>query len=310
MKPMPILAAAAAAAAVALLAAAAHADTLTPEQQAEVNKLRAIDASLHPRTGDIDIPDAKVTLHLGDNYYFLDAKDAQNILVNAWDNPKDVAAGTIGLVFPKGGHFYDENGWAAVVTYEASGFIRSEHHEKSDFDQVEKAIRDGEAASNAARQKVKAAPIHFVGWAQPPTYDDAKHAVIWARDLKFGGQDVDTLNYDVRVLGRRGYLSLNMVSVMPQLAAVRTAATDLERTAQFQAGSRYDDFNIATDKTSQLGLVGLVAAGAGAVLAQKLGLFAVVLLFLKKGLVLIVAAVSGGAAWLRRRFGKTPPAKP
>ena len=300
MKLLPLLAVA------AVLTTAARADTLTPEQQAEVKKLRAINDSLHPRTGDIDIPAAKVTLHLGDGYYFLDAKDARNVLVNAWDNPSDAVSDTIGLVFPKGGHFYDTDGWAAVVTYEASGFIRSEHHEKSDFDQVEKAIRDGEAAGNEARKKVNAPPIHFVGWATPPTYDEAKHAMIWARDLKFGGQDVDTLNYDVRVLGRRGYLSLNMVSVMPQLAAVRTAAADLERTAQFQAGSRYDDYNMATDKTSQLGLAGLVAAGAGAVLAQKLGLFAVVLLFLKKGLVVIVAAATGGAAWLRRRFGKKP----
>ena len=300
MKLWPILVVA------ALLATAARADTLTPEQQAEVQKLRAINASLHPRTGDIDIPAAKVTLHLGDNYYFLDAKDARNVLVNAWDNPADSVADTIGLVFPKGGHFYDVNGWAAVVTYDAAGFIRSDHHEKRDFDEVEKAIRDGEAAGNDARKKVNAPPIHFVGWAQTPTYDDAKHAIVWARDLKFGGQDVDTLNYDVRVLGRRGYLSLNMVSVMPQLAAVRAAAVELERTAQFQPGSRYDDFNLATDKTSQLGLVGLVAAGAGAVLAQKLGLFAIVLLFLKKGLVLIIAAASGGAAWLRRRFGKKP----
>ena len=37
-----------------------------------------------------------------------------------------------------------------------------------------------------ARAKSGAPLIHFVGWAQPPSFDPASHTMIWARDLHFG----------------------------------------------------------------------------------------------------------------------------
>ncbi len=288
--------------AVALVCTTAMADEPTPEQQALITKFRAIKNSLHPETGDIKIPSANVTLHLGDEYYFLPHDEARNVLVNAWNNPASAAEGELGMIFPKGTNFWDEKGWAAVVTFEPSGFISSSQYSQSDFDSAAKAMRDAEDASNEARKKAGAVPIHFVGWAQPPQYDEQNHTVIWARDLHFGAADVDTLNYDVRVLGRRGYLSLNMVSEMPELAVIRQDAQELRAKAEYEPGSRYEDFNTATDKKSALGIAGLVAAGAGVVLAQKLGIFAVAALFLKKAFVLIFAAFAALAGWVRNLF--------
>src|SRR5207253_9972846 len=96
---------------------------------------------------------------------------------------------------------------------------------------------------------------------------------------------------------------MNMVSTMPYLVKITTSAMDLRNTAEFQNGSKYEDFVPATDKKSALGMAGLVAAGAGAVLAQKLGIFAVIALFLKKGIVLVIAFFGAAVAWLRRKFG-------
>jgi uncharacterized membrane-anchored protein len=290
--------------ALGLICGSAVADELNPEQQALVTKLRTIKSSLHPETGDIKIPSANVTIHLGDEYYFLPPDEARNVLVNAWNNPASAANGELGMIFPKGSNFWDEKGWAAVVTFEPSGFISNSQYSQSDFDDAAKAMRDTEDASNEARKKAGAVPIHFVGWAQPPQYDQQNHTVIWARDLHFGAADVDTLNYDVRVLGRRGYLSLNMVSEMPELETIRQDAQELRARAEYEPGSRYEDFNMATDKKSALGIAGLVAAGAGVVLAQKLGLFAAAALFLKKAVVLVIAALAALAGWVRNLFSR------
>lgn len=162
-----------------------------------------------------------------------------------------------------------------------------------DYDGVLASMREGESASNAERQKGGYPAINLVGWAQPPSYDAQTHALIWARDLKFSSSPVDQLNYDVRLLGRRGVLSLNMVSDMTHLADVRAAAGSFGRAATFRPGSAYADYDKSTDKAAGYGLAGLVAAGAGLAVAKKIGLLAVLAGFWK--FILIGFAAAGGA---------------
>jgi uncharacterized membrane-anchored protein len=50
------------------------------------------------------------------------------------------------------------------------------------------------------------------------------------------------------------------------------------------------------------GLAGLVAAGAGVLVAKKLGFMAVILLFLKKGFAVLIAAGLGAIACFKRKF--------
>jgi hypothetical protein len=45
----------------------------------------------------------------------------------------------------------------------------------------------------------------------------------WARELKFGEQPVNTLNYNIRVLGRKGVLVLNFIANMDQQAVADTS---------------------------------------------------------------------------------------
>lgn len=204
----------------------------------------------------------------------------------------------LGLVLEKGATVF-QNPWGAVITYEDTGYVSDKDAKSEDYDSVLESIRDGEEERNEARKKAGYPAIHLAGWAQPPSYDASNHALIWARDIKFSGQAEDTLNYDVRLLGRSGVLSLNMVSSMSSLADVRRAAADFGRAASFDRGQSYADYDSATDKTAEFGLAGLVAAGAGVAVAKKLGLLAIVLGLGKK--LLLLAAVAGAAIV---RFGK------
>ena len=266
-------------------------------------RMRALEGSIHPQSGIVTLPSAKAKLNLGDSYYFLPAQDAQRILVEAWGNPPEAATNVLGMVFPKGRSFNDGT-WGAVLEYEDTGHISDKDASSQDYDSVLSDMKSSAEEENEARKQQGYPESHIVGWAQAPTYDAQNKTLIWARDIKFEGAEDNTLNYDVRTLGRSGVLSLNMVDVMPNLPMVRTAAAQLGSTVQFDEGARYADFNASTDKTAEYGLAGLVAAGAGLAVAKKVGLIGILLLVLKKGLVVLLAAGAGAIAWMKKKFGR------
>ncbi len=270
-------------------------------------------AGLHPQTGTVRLSDDAV-LNLGDAYYFVGPEDAKKILVDAWGNPPDQADGVLGMVFPKDGTPFDA--WGAVVTYEKTGYVSDKDATTTDYDKYIKDIQAGEAADNAERKKNHYATTHLVGWAQPPSYDKAHHYMIWARDIQFGDQTTDTLNYDVRILGRRGVLSMNMVDSMANLSDIRPEAAQLAAASGFGDGARYDDYKQG-DAKAAYGVAGLVAAGLGLAAAKKLGLLAVILAFGKKIFVFLMAGFAAIGRWFSARFGKkkaatvaAPPSSP
>ncbi|QPQ55890.1 DUF2167 domain-containing protein [Allosphingosinicella flava] len=257
--------------------------------------------SLHPATGDVAIAGANAVLHLGSNYYFLPADEAKRVLTDVWGNPPDVAEGVLGLVLPAGKTVFDDS-WGAVITFEETGYVSDEDAKTSDYDEIIENIRAAEPEINAERARGGYAEQHIVGWAQAPTYDPQTHSLIWAQNIRFGDQADHSLNYDVRLLGRKGVLSMNMLSSMSHLAETREAAGKFGRSAEFTPGNRYADFNPATDAKADFGIAGLVAAGVGVAAAKKLGLLALLLAFGKKFLVLILVGATGIWRWLRNHL--------
>jgi uncharacterized membrane-anchored protein len=146
--------------------------------------------------------------------------------------------------------------------------------------------------------------MSVTGWAQPPSYDKAAHALIWARSFRIFGESTESLNYDVRLLGRKGVLSMNMLWDMPHLAEVRAAAHDFGKVATFTSGSTYAEYNSGTDKAAGYGLAGLVGLGVGVAVAKKVGLIALLLPFLKWIAVGAIALWAAFKGFVGRLFGR------
>ena len=156
------------------------------------------------------------------------------------------------------------------------------------------------AVANPDRKKDGYPTMQLVGWAQPPRYDSSGKRLYWAKELAVEGYDGHTLNYDIRVLGRSGYLSLEAVSHMQDLALVNDGMAQVLPMAEFDAGHRYADYKPGSDKLAEYGLAALVGGG----IAAKTGLlakFGLMLLALKK--FVIVAFVAIGA-FIKKIFGK------
>lgn len=283
--------------------AAEPAPVLTPQQAAELQRMETLVDSLHPLTGSVELTTANVTLNLGEAYYFLDANDARRVLTEGWGNPPEAVQGVIGMIFPAGKTFMDPV-WGAVLSYAPDGYVSDHDATTINYDQLLTDLRQGEEAENKARAAQGYPGSHLVGWAQAPTYDAGRHAMVWAKEIAFtDGPGVNTLNYDVRVLGRYGVFSMNMVTGMDQLEPTRAAANELMGTATFNAGARYGDYKDGVDKKAAYGMAGLVAGGAALAVAKKVGILGILLLILKKGAVFIIAGLAAAGGWLRTMFG-------
>ncbi|HTD29871.1 MAG TPA: DUF2167 domain-containing protein [Xanthomonadaceae bacterium] len=276
------------------------------ESNPRLVQARQLLASLHFQQGDIAVPGASAHFNLGPEFRFLDKADTRKVLEQLWHNPPDDKV--LGMVVPANTSLIDDHGWAVVVTRTDEGHVSDADAEKADYAQMLKDMQNGIAAENPEREKAGYAQMTLVGWAAPPHYDAASKKLYWARELAFSGAMQHTLNYDVRVLGRTGFLSLNAVASIGDSAIVQSGMQRLLPMVDFDPGQRYADFNPSTDKIAEYGIAALVAGG----IAAKAGLFAklgVILLAAKKFIILAFAAI---AAWFKKMFGgkdknKRPP---
>jgi uncharacterized membrane-anchored protein len=235
------------------------------------------------------LPNKVATLHLGTRYRYLDPANTETMLV-AWGNPE--GGGTQGAIVPADVDPFAAESWAVILTYEEEGHIDDSDAAKIDYDDLLKDMKDGESDENKDRKKAGYEAVHTIGWAEKPRYDAAAKTLYWAKELDFEGSTAHTLNYDVRVLGREGVLSMNAVGTMSQLQQIRGDMRPLIQVAEFNSGHRYAEFNSKTDKLAEYGLGALIAGGV----AAKLGLFAklgVILLAAKKFVIMGVIAIGG-----------------
>lgn len=249
------------------------------------------------QTGDVTLPNKVATLHLGEKYRYLNPAETSKLLM-AWGNEADDT--TQGTIIPADVDPMSESGWAVILTYDDDGHIDDSDATEIDYADMLKDMKEGTEDHNAARKEAGFEAVHLVGWAEAPHYDAATKKLYWAKELDFEGSPSHTLNYDVRVLGREGVLSMNAVASMNQLQQIRAEMRPLIDVAEFNEGYRYADFNAKTDRMAEYGLGALIAAGVGA----KLGLFAklgALLLAFKKFIIIGVIALGGLVA---KMFGK------
>lgn len=294
---------------IALLAQAVAAPTfaapVTPEQSEapgatpavasdsqEKMSPEAFVASLHFKKGKVVVGDNLATFDLPDSFVFLDGADAERVL-EAWDNPPSEDL-PLGMLMPAGISPFAKESWAVTVEYEESGYVSDEDAEKIDYTQMLKDMQGDLRESNPEREKQGFEPIQLIGWAAPPRYDAAEKKLYWAKELQFGDAREHTLNYNIRVLGRKGVLVLNFIAGMEQLPEIEKSVGKVLAMTEFNPGSRYVDFNPSVDKVAAYGLGALIAGKV----AAKAGLFAMLLVLLKK--LWIVPALAIG--WISRRF--------
>jgi uncharacterized membrane-anchored protein len=275
-------------------------DSSQVDVAAIVARMDSIENSFKFERGSITLKNGVGTLQVPAGFKYLEPVQAERVLTDLWGNPKDNS--TLGLLLPENQKLLSDSGYVFNLEYDEIGFVKDDDADDINYDELLQQMQKESIEANAERKKLGYDPIAIVGWASSPFYDKERKILHWAKEIKFGDATVNTLNYNVRILGRKGVFILNAIATMPNLPTVKNDLPKVMDIVKFSDGNQYKDFNPDVDHVAAWTIGGLVA---GKVLA-KVGFFALILKFWK----IIALAVAGffGYVWKRIRGKKDDPA--
>lgn len=262
--------------------------TLTAQPNDDVTN---IVKGLKYQTGKVILGDKLATLNVPSNFKYINGKQSKLVLENVWGNPP--SAEPLGMLFLKNQSPISDNfTYAISIDYSEEGYIKDDDAKDLDYGDLLDEMKSDMKESNESRKKEGYPSVELVGWASPPFYDEKSKKLHWAKTLKFEGSEADTLNYNIRILGRKGVIVLNVIADADKLPLVNEELDAIVNSTEFNEGNRYEDFNPGLDTVAAYGIGGLIA---GKVLA-KAGFFALLLKFWK----VIALAVIGGFGVLKK----------
>lgn len=247
----------------------------------------------------IDVGSNFASLDLPANLMYLNKEDTVKLQQKIGNAP---SSKEIGSIYPE-----DLNeSWFIVVEYDEVGYIKDDDKNNIDADAILTSYKEGTEEQN--KDKAPDDQIHVVGWDVKPFYDDATKTLQWSM-LAEDAQKNPLINYNMQKLTRKGYVSLLLVSDPARLATDKKTLNELLPKFQLKSGNRYEDFQEGSDKVADYGLTGLVLGGLGLAVAKKVGLLALLLVFLKKAWVLVLIVLGVAFRFIKTKIFKRPAAQ-
>jgi len=197
---------------------------------------------------------------IGDDYVYLDA-DGTKQLMELTQNP--VSGLEMATVAPAS----NDANWFLVFEFDQVGYVPDDEKDSLDADAMLTAIRKGTEAANEERRARGWGTMQIVGWHEPPHYDTRTNNLSWAITGESDGQR--NVNRIVKLLGRRGVMTVTLVSSPDELATAIPAVETLLAGYQFKPGNTYAEYMPGTDQLATYGLTALVVGGAGAALVKS-----------------------------------------
>jgi uncharacterized membrane-anchored protein len=253
----------------------------------------------------VAVTEALATVDLPAGFVYLGKEDTKGFLEATGNKagPHDV-----GTILPQ--ELDQERVYFISVEYDPVGYVKDDEADKLDAAGLLQSIREGTEASNEFRIQKGFKPLHVLGWNEQPRYDRASHQIVWAIN-GHSDDEGDSVNFNTRVLGRAGFLSLDLVCAPKILTELKPTMASLLTKTSFDPGSTYADFKPGKDKVAEFGLAALVVGGAAVAgkAALKVGLLSklgAIILGAKKLFILIGIAIAG---FFRKLFGRKKPAE-
>lgn len=240
-----------------------------------------------PATGAIG---NNATIDIPKDYVFLDAAETTRYV----EMSKNIPSGDEQLFAPTTGD------WDAYFSFAPEGYVKD--NETLDADALLETIRSNQKEANAERRRRGWSEYTITGWHLAPRYNPDTRVLEWATMLKAEGSEGVSINYNTKVLGRKGVMSVQLVSSPEKFEAGLAAFKGKLNGFKYKPGDRYADYKPG-DHVAEFGLAALVAGGAAAVAAKK-GFFAVIAAFLAAAWKFVLMGIAGLGIWLKSLFGK------
>jgi uncharacterized membrane-anchored protein len=228
------------------------------------------------------------SLDLPDGYVFLNPDDTGKLRTIT----HNVGGGTQYFLAPQ------DLRWGAYFTYRDDGYVKDD--DKIDSSAILDNIKKGTEAANKERHEHGWDELEVTGWQTPPHYDPQTKRLEWAIDGRDLANNVSIVNFNTRILGRGGVMSVVLLS---DPGHIDEAIADLKSTlSQFSylPGRRYAEYKPG-DKVAKYGLAALITGGAAAI-AVKTGFWKVLVTGLVAGWKFIAAGAVALAGGISRFF--------
>jgi uncharacterized membrane-anchored protein len=260
-----------------------------PDPRAEEfrNKLRALDWVMGPRELALS---GNATLSLPAGYVYLDAANTARFE----ELNENLSSGKEVMIAPK------TLAWTAYLIFQDEGYVKD--NEKIDADAILKTLQQSTEDANQERRRRGWRELHVVGWNVPPAYSNSTKRLEWATLLR--AQSGEGTNFVTKILGRRGYTTVVLVTSPQNTTAAVADVDSVLRGYRFNGGDTYSDWRPG-DKVAEYGLTGLILGGAVAA-AVKTGLLKGLWKFIVAGIAafwkVLLAAAAALAAAVRSLF--------
>ncbi|MEZ6087560.1 MAG: DUF2167 domain-containing protein [Pirellulaceae bacterium] len=268
-------------------------DGMPAEQQEMIRKMLSIDWKTGPTTGNIG---TMAKINVPEGYRFTEAAGAQTLL-EVYGNPRN--PNILAAMEP----LSENETWTLIFQFDSIGYVKDEDKDALDADDLMSTFRAGIEPGNQRRRAMGAEELRSINWAEKPFYDSETNNLTWALNLAFDSGN--SINYDIRVLGRRGVMEVTLIGDPETYSQAVPTVKNLLTGYSFTDGNKYSEW-VPGDKVAEYGLAGLVAGGAIAA-AAKTGLLSKLGLLIAKGgkAIILVFVVIGGAilSAFKRLFG-------
>jgi uncharacterized membrane-anchored protein len=246
--------------------------------------------SLRYETGTVTLGNNLATFKVPAGFKYLGPDQSEYVLETLWGNPPGEKG--YGMIFPEEANDFYPQTWAIEIYYEEDGHVKDDDAEDIDYKELLEEMQGQVKEANIQRKKMGYSTVQLTGWASEPYYDKSAKKLHWAKKLLFEGDSAETLNYNIRILGRKGVLVLNAIGMVSELGEIKAHVNPILSSVNFTEGNAYADYNESMDKVAAYGIGGLIAGG---VLA-KTGLLAKIgLIFAKFAKVIIIGIGAVGA---------------
>lgn len=244
--------------------------------------------------GKMPLGGSVAELRLQEDEMFLDGAQTIKLLEKMGDQ---TSGNEVGIIRPAS----EDEQWWALFEYDKAGYVKDDDKDDIKADELLENYKKGTEDANERRKEHGLPGLHVVRWSEPPHYDAQTHNLVWGILAK-NDEGGEVINYQVRVLGREGYMAVTLVTGPDRLDASKVAFNKVMERFSYQPGKTYAEWRPG-DKVAEYGLTALVAAGAGAA-AVKLGLFQYLVKFAKFIVVGIAGAAAAVGRFFKRLFGR------
>ena len=140
----------------------------------DVQQLIKLARGLKYQQGEIDLGGGLATLSVPKSFHFLDANNAETVLVKLWRNPP-ARKPPLGLLIPAGMTPFSSNCWVVTISYNDDGYVKDDNASKINYNGLLKQMQQAVEENNKVRQEKGYPAVHLLGWAEPPHYDATTH---------------------------------------------------------------------------------------------------------------------------------------